>query len=310
MTGALHTSVLLEEAVGALRVRPGGKYIDGTLGRGGHACAIARLGGKVLGIDRDGQAIEETLALPEARAFAASGSLVAVKGDHGDIATIAKKYGWENADGILLDLGVSSPQLDEAVRGFSFMRDGPLDMRMDRSRPLTAAEIVNTWSVERIAGILRDFGEERRAGSIARAIAARRESKPFSTTLELSAVVARAAGRSGPRNPATRTFQALRMAVNDETGELERALDGAAETLAHGGRLAVIAFESLTDRMVKRFFAAHAGRMESLPQGGQEWRGLLPRMAQVTKKPVSAGEKEMSENPRARSAKLRAAEKI
>ena len=296
-----HVPVLLKEAVDALAVKPGGRYVDGTLGRAGHAREIIARGGSVLGIDRDDEAIREAGGIE---------GLVAVRGRHGDIREIADENGWNEVDGVLLDLGVSSPQLDDAARGFSFLREGPLDMRMDRSSPLTAADIVNNEGEDGLAAIFHDFGEEPRARCIARAIVRRRESKGrIETTTELADVVAGAAGRNGPRHPATRVFQALRMAVNDELGELDRALGGGLAILRPGGRFAVITFESLSDRKVKRFFSSHVGRMRSLQAGGEEWCGEEPRAKMVTRRAVTPGEDEMAVNPRSRSAKLRAMER-
>ena len=205
--------------------------------------------------------------------------------------------------------GASSPQLDEAGRGFSFLREGPLDMRMDRSSGLSAADIVNFESAERLEEIFREFGEVPNARRIARAIVAERIPRPFRTTIDLANFVERAVGRRGAHHPATRVFQALRMEVNDEMGELERALEGGLELLKSGGRFAVITFESLTDRMVKRFFARHVGKMVSLQQGGERWEGEEPKMRAVTGKVVVASEEESGLNPRSRSAKLRVAEK-
>ena len=300
---AKHVPVLLKETVDALCVRQGGRYIDGTLGRAGHARRIIDLGGKVLGIDRDSQAIAEVEAM-DVR------GLTAVRGRHGDIEEIARAQGWSDVDGVLLDLGVSSPQLDEADRGFSFLREGPLDMRMDNSQGPSAADIVNGESVEGLERIFREWGEEPQARRIARAIVkARGEGVRFMTTTGLAEFVERLVGRHGGHHPATRVFQALRMEVNDEMGELRRALSGALSLIRSGGRFAVITFESLTDREVKRFFAAHAGREQSLQQGGSEWRGELPRVRLVTRKAVTAEEDEVSTNPRSRSAKLRVVEK-
>ena len=298
-----HVPVLLREAVAALAVKPGGRYVDGTLGRAGHARAIAALGGEVLGIDRDGQAVAEVEAMGIA-------GLRTEKGNHGDIREIAERAGWREADGVLLDLGVSSPQLDEAGRGFSFMREGPLDMRMDRSGGLTAADIVNGKGEERLAELFRELGEEPQARRFARAIArARGEGRRFETTTQLAGFLERISPRRGGRHPATRVFQALRMAVNDELGELRRALSGALAILRGGGRLAVITFESLTDREVKSFFAAHIGREESLQQGGSAWRGELPRMMAVWRRAATPSTEEIESNPRSRSARLRVAEK-
>ena len=295
-----HIPVLLKEVMDALAVRPGGRYVDGTLGRAGHAKEIIARGGMVLGIDRDEQAIRE---------IGEVAGLSAVRGRHGSLKEIADEKGWGEVDGILLDLGVSSPQLDEAGRGFSFMREGPLDMRMDRSSGLSAADIVNFESAERLEEIFREFGEVPNARRIARAIVAERKPRPFRTTIDLADFVERVVGRRGAHHPATRVFQALRMEVNDEMGELERALEGGLELLKSGGRFAVITFESLTDRIVKRFFARHVGRMVSLQQGGERWDGEEPRMRAVTGKAVVAAKEESDLNPRSRSAKLRAAEK-
>ena len=295
-----HIPVLLKEVMDALAVRPGGRYVDGTLGRAGHAKEIIARGGMVLGIDRDEQAIRE---------IGEVAGLSAVRGRHGSLKEIADEKGWGEVDGILLDLGVSSPQLDEAGRGFSFMREGPLDMRMDRSSGLSAADIVNFESAERLEEIFREFGEVPNARRIARAIVAERKPRPFRTTIDLADFVERVVGRRGAHHPATRVFQALRMEVNDEMGELERALEGGLELLKSGGRFAVITFESLTDRIVKRFFARHVGRMVSLQQGGERWEGEEPRMRAVTGKAVVAAKEESDLNPRSRSAKLRAAEK-
>ena len=304
MSADNHIPVLLKETVEALAVKAGGRYLDGTLGRAGHASAVVDLGGVVLGIDRDDQAIEEVKA--EGRI-----GIAVVKGNHGDLVRIALEHGWKDVDGILLDLGVSSPQLDEAERGFSFLRDGPLDMRMDRRYGRTAADVVNGEDEAGLERIFKTFGEEPRARQIARAIVkARGEGRRFGTTGELAGFVERLIGRRGAHHPATRVFQALRMEVNDELGELERALDGGLQILKSGGRFAVITFESITDRTVKRFFAAHVGRMVSLQAGGEEWSGLLPRAKAVTRKSIVAGSEEVRANPRSRSAKLRVIEKV
>ena len=295
-----HIPVLLKEVMDALAVRPGGRYVDGTLGRAGHTKEIIARGGMVLGIDRDEQAIRE---------IGEVAGLTAVRGRHGDLKEIADENGWGEVDGILLDLGVSSPQLDEAGRGFSFLREGPLDMRMDRSSGLSAADIVNGESADRLEEIFRELGEEPQSRRIAKAIAKEREKRKFETTVEFADFVERVVGRRGAHHPATRVFQALRMEVNDEIGELERALEGGLGFLKSGGRFAVITFESLTDRIVKRFFAKHIGRMVSLQQGGERWEGEAPRMRAVTGKVVVASEEEADLNPRSRSAKLRAAEK-
>ncbi len=300
---AKHRPVLLEETVGALSVRPVGRYVDGTLGRAGHTRAILARGGVVLGIDRDDAALADVGAL-------GLDGLTIAKGNHGDVASIARAHGWDAVDGVLLDLGVSSPQLDEAERGFSFLREGPLDMRMDRSGGETAADLVNGADAERLAEIFRTLGEEPQARRIARAlVAAREKGTRFATTTDLADFVERLVGRHGGHHPATRVFQALRMAVNDELGELTRALDGGLAILKPGGRFAVITFESLSDRIVKRFFAAHIGKMRALQQGGEAWEGDEPKARAVTRKAVVAGAAELELNPRARSAKLRVIER-
>ena len=295
-----HVPVLLKEAVDRLAVKKSGRYVDGTFGRGGHSREIVRRGGEVLGIDRDDAAV------------AAAGGLRVVKGNHGEIERIAHENGWNEVDGVLLDLGVSSPQLDEAGRGFSFLRDGPLDMRMDRSGGVTAADLVNSESAERLEEIFRAWGEEPWARQIAKAILRARDEKGmrFERTVQLADFIGRLLGRRGGHHPATRVFQALRMEVNDEMGGLKRALEGGVKILKPGGRFAIITFESLTDRFVKRFFADHVGRMRSLQQGGEEWIGEEPRAVAVTRKAVVAGDEEVKVNPRARSAKLRVIEKV
>ena len=306
----MHVPVLLRETVESLAVRPGGVYVDGTLGRAGHACAVlarAGNGATLVGIDRDEQALRESAE----RLRAAVGARVElVHGQHGDLAALVRERGFDEVDGILLDLGVSSPQLDEAGRGFSFRSDGPLDMRMDRSRGVTAADLVATKDEDALVATFRTLGEEPQARRIARAIVHAREKAPFTTTGQLAELVERTVGRHGAHHPATRVFQALRMEVNDEVGELERALTGGLGLLKPGGRFAVITFESITDRIVKRFFAAHAGKMVSLQQGGARWEGELPRVRLVTRHAVTATDEETGLNPRARSAKLRTAEKM
>ena len=283
----------------ALAVKTGGRYVDGTFGRGGHAREITRRGGEVLGIDRDDEAVS------------AAGEIKVVKGDHGDIERIVDENGWKEVDGVLLDLGVSSPQLDEAGRGFSFLRDGPLDMRMDRSAGVTAADIVNFESAERLEEIFRVWGEEPRARSVAKGIVRGRDGRGtrFERTVQLADFIGGLLGRHSGHHPATRVFQALRMEVNDEMGGLKRALEGGMRILKSGGRFAIITFESLTDRTVKHFFAAHVGRLRSLQGGGAEWEGAEPRARAVTRRAVVPGEAERRLNPRARSARLRVIEK-
>ena len=284
-----HQSVLKSEAMELLAVRPGGLYVDGTLGLGGHAAEILRLSapeGRVIGFDRDGEALGH-----------AKGALASfaprVRFVHGDFRLAPKILGDEKADGILLDLGVSSLQLDSTERGFSFRLDGPLDMRMDQSEGPTAADLVNRLPEEELANLIYRLGEERASRPIARAIVAARQKRHLQTTGELAEVVRRAAGRSrrAGLDPATCTFQALRIAVNDELDDLEGALRSLARCLAPGGRLVVIAFHSLEDRPVKQTF-------RSLAQG--------EGFALLTKKAVRPSETETRDNPRARSARLRA----
>ena len=283
-----HVSVLLAETLELLAVRPGGLYVDGTVGLGGHAEAVLRASapdGRLVGLDRDGETLERARAR-----LAPFGERVRL--EQGDYREIPQRLAGEPADGILLDLGISSVQLDDAERGFSFQAEGPLDMRMDRSSGTTAADVVNRTRESELADILHEYGEEPAARRIARAIVFARERKPLATTTELADVVRRAAGRSRRPglNPATRTFQALRIRVNRELDGLGEAMERAASCLAPGGRMAVIAFHSLEDRAVKETFRA-------LDRHG---------FRTLTKKPLRPSEDETRRNPRARSARLRA----
>ena len=306
----MHESVLIREAVELLNVKAGGRYVDGTLGGGGHSRAILEKAGPdgfLLGIDRDESALE--------RAGAKLGELKRqarlVHGNFGDLRNLAEANGAGVVDGILLDIGISSDQLDEGERGFSFMKDGPLDMRMDVSGGCTAADLVNGLPEEELCSIIRDYGEERLARQVARAIVRERAVEPITRTGRLAAIVEKSVGgRRGRVHPATRTFQGLRIRVNGELDELERGLEGGLALLAPGGRMAVISFHSLEDRIVKRFFVRHAGRWESLQAGGRKWIGETPVVSLVTRKPVVATDEETAANPRARSAKLRVAEKV
>ena len=301
----MHLSVLLQETVEALAVVPGGSYIDGTLGGAGHAAEVLlRTGpdGRLLGIDRD----EAALARSAVRLADVPGEKRLVHGTHGEIRQLAEANGFTAVDGILLDLGVSSDQLDTAERGFSFRLEGPLDMRMDPSYGESAAELVARLDAQELTDLFRRFGEEPQAWRIAQALVREREKRAIDTTGRLAEVVSAAlGGRTGPRHPATRVFQALRMAVNREMENLEQALEDGLRLLKPGGRMAVITFESLTDRTVKRCFAAHAGKWVSLQQGGERWEGELPAVEKVTRHAVEPGSDEVAANPRARSAKLR-----
>ena len=306
-----HTTVLLDEAVNGLNIRPDGIYIDGTFGRGGHSRLIlSQLGeeGRLLAIDRDPQAIAVAKTIDDPRfsiihgPFSALGEYVAERDLIGKI------------DGILLDLGVSSPQLDDAERGFSFMRDGPLDMRMDPTRGQSAAEWLQTAEEADIAWVLKTYGEERFAKRIARAIVDARQKGPIDTTLQLAHIVEMAyppAWRAkARRHPATRTFQALRMAVNDELGELRRFLDAVLGRLRIGGRLAVISFHSLEDRMVKQAMRHWAEGCRCPRHVPRCVCGHVPEVRLLHKKPLTACESEIAANPRSSCAKLRAVEKI
>ena len=305
----MHLSVLLRETVEALAVVPGGCYLDGTLGGAGHAAEVlGRAGpqGRLLGIDRDDGALERS----RARLAEVPGSARLVHGSHGDIRRLAEENGFGELDGILLDLGVSSEQLDTPERGFSFRLDGPLDMRMDVTQGESAAELVARLNEQEMTELFRRLGEEPQARRIARVIVRERSREAIVTTGRLAEIVSAALGRQGgPRHPATRVFQALRMAVNREMEELEQALEDGLRLLKPGGRMAVITFESLTDRMVKQRFAAHVGKWRSLQQGGEEWVGELPAAMAVTRKAVTPSDEEIAMNPRARSAKLRAIER-
>ncbi|WP_298402798.1 16S rRNA (cytosine(1402)-N(4))-methyltransferase RsmH [uncultured Chloroflexus sp.] len=294
-----HTPVLLAEVIAALAPRPGGCYLDATVGGGGHALAVlqaAQPGGVLLGIDADPAALAATAErLAEA---GLSQQAVLRHGSFADLAALATEAGFAAVDGILFDLGVSSYQLDTPERGFSFAADGPLDMRLDPTQGPTAADLVNRLSERELADIIFQYGEEHAARRVARAIVERRRSQPFRSTADLAAVVARAVGgRHGRIHPATRTFQALRIAVNHELDQLAAALPQAVALLTLGGKLAVISFHSLEDRIVKQFLRAEAA-------------GEAPRLAIITKKPVVASDAEVAANPRARSAKLRVAVRI
>lgn len=295
-----HTPVLLSEVVAGLAPHNGGRYVDGTLGGGGHAAAVlehSRPDGHLLGIDADPAA----LAAARARLAPYGDRAVLAHGNFRDLAQLAHEHGFDQVDGILLDLGVSSHQLDTPERGFSFTVDAPLDMRLDPTDGPTAADLVNQLPESELADLIYRYGEERGSRRIARFIAEARRQRPIETTGALSDLVTRAlGGRHGKIHPATRTFQGLRIAVNRELESLEAALPQAVELLAPGGRLAVIAFHSLEDRIVKLFFRSESG------YGGVGHE----RMSIITKKPIEAGEPEVRANPRSRSAKLRVAERV
>ena len=306
----MHQPVLLDAVIELMAVKRGGSYIDGTVGAGGHSREILRrIGteGRLLGIDRDAGALAE---IRKRWAGKAPGNVVLEYGNFADMVAIAQRNKMQAVDGILLDIGFSSDQVDAAERGFSFMREGPLDMRMDRSQSLTAADMVNQTEEHTLAWMIRQYGEEPAAVRIARAIVRERCRAPIRTTTQLASIVETAkGGRRGGIHPATQTFQALRIAVNGELESLERGLESALPLLVVGGRLAVITFHSLEDRIVKNFFMRHAGRWESLQEGGQHWVGERPAVKRITRKPRTASPEEIERNPRARSAKLRVIER-
>ena len=297
MNGPQHVPVLLEEVLNLMQVRPGGTYVDATLGLAGHAMAIARqLGpqGTLIGFDRDAEALALATERLEGLRTELGGNMPQVRLVGRAFSTAAQEIAPASLDGLLADVGVSSLQLDQAHRGFSFRHDAPLDMRMDTRSGETAGQVVNQADEEELANLIYEFGEERRSRRIARAIV---RARPISTTAELARVVSAAAPsmKSDKIHPATRTFQALRIRVNDELGEIRSLLESAPSLIRPGGRLAVISFHSLEDRLVK----------DAMRAGAQEGIWDL-----VTRKPATAGEEEVRRNPRSRSAKLRVAERI
>ncbi|RLJ18528.1 16S rRNA (cytosine(1402)-N(4))-methyltransferase RsmH [bacterium endosymbiont of Escarpia laminata] len=304
-----HRPVLLDESVAALAIRPDGVYIDGTFGRGGHSRQILDgLGeaGRLIGIDKDPEAITHAQEV-----FAGDGRFVIERGSFALLAEIAEQQGVTGkVDGILLDLGVSSPQLDQAERGFSFMQEGPLDMRMDPEAGFSAAEWLMGAETKEIADVLKTFGEERHARRIARAIVAARQEQPIRTTRQLSEIVS-AANPSWEKgkHPATRCFQGIRIFINRELEDLERFLDQVLEVLAPGGRLAVISFHSLEDRMIKRFMRDQA-KGDRFPSGVPVTQAQLDPKLRLLGKAIRAGKAELEENPRSRSAVLRVAERL
>jgi len=306
-----HVTVLLDEAVAALAVRPDGRYLDGTFGRGGHSRLLLRqLGpdGCLLGFDKD------PLAIATGQALAAEdGRFVVVQRSFAELGAELAQRGWTGTlSGVLLDLGVSSPQLDDPERGFSFLHDGPLDMRMDPSRGISAAQWVATANEDDIVRVLREYGEERFAKRMARAVVQRRAVQPFERTADLAQVltVANPAWEKG-KNPATRAFQGLRIFINNELGDLEAGLEASLEALDVGGRLVVISFHSLEDRIVKQFMRRHAkGEADTLPRDLPIIpEKFVPRL-KLLGKPQYASAEEVKANPRSRSAVMRVAEKL
>ena len=306
-----HVSVLLEECIEGLNIRPDGIYVDGTLGGGGHSSRIAALltTGRHIGIDRDPVALEAA----GKRLAPYADRVTLVHANFCEIASVLKNLGISGVDGILLDLGVSSPQLDDGQRGFSYMVDAPLDMRMNSEDTLSAYDVVNSWPYDELKRILYDYGEERYAPKIAAAICARRESAPIATTLELVDVIRGAMPASALRekqHPAKRSFQAIRIAVNDELGAVSKVMEDAIPLLNPGGRLAVITFHSLEDRIVKNAMAEAAKGCTCPPNFPVCVCGKKPKVKIITRKPIVSGDEELERNPRARSAKLRICEKL
>ena len=306
-----HISVLLTECIDNLNIKPGGIYVDGTLGLGGHSLEIAKRleSGRLVCIDRDETAIERA----SKRLEAYRDRITFVHGNFSDVAEILASLSIGGVDGMLFDLGVSSPQLDETQRGFSYQHDAPLDMRMDAGAALTAYTVVNEWDENRLNRVLWDYGEERYARRITAAIMARREKKPIETTLELAEIIRGAMPAAALRekqHPAKRSFQAIRIAVNDELGEVEQMMDTAPDLLNPGGRLCVISFHSLEDRIVKNGIARREKGCTCPREAPVCTCGFVQTLRSVTRKPIVPGEKETEDNPRARSAKLRVAERI
>ena len=310
-TEARHVSVLLNECIENLNIQPGGVYLDGTLGLGGHSYQIAsRLTtGRLICIDRDETAIERA-----GKRLAPFGDKVTlVHGNFSDAAQIIESLGIPGVDGMLFDLGVSSPQLDEIERGFSYMGDAPLDMRMDAGDSLTAYEVVNTWPEERLNRILWDYGEERYARRISRAILEHRSKKPIATTLELVDIIKGAMPAAALRekqHPAKRSFQAIRIAVNDELGAISQMMETAPDKLNKGGRLCVISFHSLEDRIVKSGIAARENGCTCPREAPICTCGFVQTLKSVSRKPILPSAEELEQNPRSRSAKLRVAERV
>jgi len=311
MTEFHHVSVLLEECIEGLAIKPEGIYVDGTLGGAGHSSRIAALltTGRHIGIDRDPVALKaaaQRLKPWEER-------VTLVHSNFCEIAKVLDDLDIEGVDGILLDLGVSSPQLDDGDRGFSYMVDAPLDMRMNNEDALSAYTVVNTWSYEELKKILYEYGEERYAPKIASAICSRREEKPVETTLELVDIIRGAMPASALRekqHPAKRSFQAIRIAVNDELNSVAKVMEDAIPRLNKGGRLAVITFHSLEDRIVKNAMASAAKGCTCPPNFPVCVCGKKPLVKLITRKPIVSGDEELERNPRARSAKLRICEKL
>ena len=310
MTDFHHVSVLLDACIEGLNIKPDGIYVDGTLGGAGHSGEIAKrlTTGRLIGIDRDPVALKAA----GARLAPYADRVTLVHSNFCEIAQVLEDLNIGGVDGILLDLGVSSPQLDDSSRGFSYMADAPLDMRMNSEDTLSAYDVVNGWSYEELRRILFDYGEERYAPKIASAICKKREEKPIETTLELVDVIRGAMPAQALRekqHPAKRSFQAIRIAVNDELGSVEKVMKDAIPCLNPGGRLAVITFHSLEDRIVKTAMAGAAKGCTCPPSFPVCVCGKKPQVHVITRKPIVSTDEELERNPRARSAKLRICEK-
>ena len=311
MTEFHHVSVLLWECIDGLNIKPDGIYVDGTLGGAGHSSQIVKrlTTGRLIGIDRD----QVALKAAGERLAPYQNNVTLVHSNFCEVKQVLQDLGIEGVDGILLDLGVSSPQLDDGARGFSYMADAPLDMRMNRSDSLSAYQVVNQWSYEELRRILYDYGEERYAPKIAAAICNRREIKPIETTLELVDIIRSAMPAAALRekqHPAKRSFQAIRIAVNDELGSVEKVMRDAIDCLNPGGRLAIITFHSLEDRIVKNGMQDAAKGCTCPPNFPVCVCGKRPKVQIITRKPIVSGDEELENNPRARSAKLRVCEKL
>ncbi len=306
MPSGYHAPVMPEEVVAFLRPEPGKFFLDGTCGGGGHTGLFLDSGAEVLALDQDADAIAHC----GGRFAPFADRLHLAQANFAEADEVIEQLGLGKLDGALLDLGVSSHQLDTPERGFSFQREGPLDMRMDQQGSMSAAVLLNTAAEEELAQIFRDFGEEPRARAIASRIVAIRGGRPFRTTTDLAEAVESVVARSGPRHPATRVFQALRIAVNDELGALERALEVISGLLAPHGRLGVITFHSLEDRIVKHFFRERSTEWIDRPEWPEPRRNPNHIFRLLTPRPIDASTQETQTNPRARSAKLRVAERI
>ncbi len=301
-----HITVLKQESVDALKASEGKVLVDCTLGGGGHSELLLQSGATVLGVDQD----TDALTAAKKRLHPFGDRFIPLQGNFRDLPRLLQEAGFDQVDGILADIGVSSHQIDTAERGFSFQQDGPLDMRMGTQIEHTAADIVNTWGEAELLRILWDYGEEKSARAIVRAILAQREKAPFERTSDLVDCISKVIRKSGPKNPATKTFQALRIAVNDELGALDALLEHSISLLKPSGRLAIISFHSLEDRIVKQFLRKHSQAEIDRP----EWPAPQPNpdyhFKLIQRKAIAPGSAELKSNPRSRSSKLRVAERL